>query len=82
MRVKVLYFAAVREIVRCDEEQVDLPPDVTDIASFVGWIAQARPALASHMSSLRVARNEAFASDGELLAEGDVIALIPPVSGG
>ncbi len=82
MRVKILYFAAVREIVRCDEEQVDLPPDVLDIASFVAWIAQARPALASHLRSLRIARNEEFAKESDALADGDVLALIPPVSGG
>ncbi|MEO6419749.1 MAG: molybdopterin converting factor subunit 1 [Polyangiaceae bacterium] len=82
MRVKILYFAAVREIVRCDEEQVDLPPDVTDVASFVAWIAQARPALATHVPSLRIARNEEFAAGTDLLREGDVLALIPPVSGG
>jgi molybdopterin synthase sulfur carrier subunit len=82
VRVKVLYFAAVREIVRCAEEQVDLPPDVLDIAAFAVWIAAARPALANRMGSVRIARNEAFAPDGELLADGDVLALIPPVSGG
>jgi molybdopterin converting factor small subunit len=29
-----------------------------------------------------MARNETFARDDELLADGDVIALIPPVAGG
>ena len=78
----MLYFAAVREIACCEEEQMDLPPDVVDIAAFAAWIAAARPALASRMSSLRIARNETFATASDLLAEGDVLAMIPPVSGG
>jgi sulfur-carrier protein len=82
MRIKILYFAAVREIVRCDEEQIELPPDVCDVARFVAWIAEARPALASHLPSLRIARNEEFAAATAPLGEGDVLALIPPVSGG
>ncbi len=78
----MLYFAALRDIVRCDEEQVDLPRDVVDIAAFAAWLVAARPALGNHMSSVRIARNETFAAENDLLSEGDVLALIPPVSGG
>jgi molybdopterin converting factor small subunit len=31
---------------------------------------------------VRIARNETFALADETLAEGDVLALIPPVAGG
>jgi molybdopterin converting factor small subunit len=34
------------------------------------------------MEYVRIARNEAFAEPSEALAEGDVLALIPPVAGG
>lgn len=40
------------------------------------------PALHPHRSTVRIARNGAFAQKDETLEPGDEIALIPPVSGG
>ena len=82
MKVRILYFAAVRELVGAEEEEVDLAPEVADVGAFRAWLERTRPALAGRMGHVRLARNEAFASDGEALAEGDVLALIPPVAGG
>jgi molybdopterin synthase sulfur carrier subunit len=82
VKVTVLYFAAVRELVDRDSEPLDLPEDVTTVGAFAAWLERARPALAGRMASVRVARNEAFAGAGDALAEGDVLALIPPVAGG
>jgi molybdopterin converting factor subunit 1 len=82
MKVTVLYFAAVREIVGRDDEHADLPADVRNVAAFAAWLERTHPGLAGRMGSIRVARNEAFASSSDVLAEGDVLALIPPVAGG
>jgi molybdopterin converting factor subunit 1 len=82
MRVRVLYFAAVRELAGVEEEALDLPAEVRTISDFVGVLERRRPALAGTLGSVRVARNEAFAEAGEPIADGDVLALIPPVAGG
>ena len=82
MRAKVLYFAAVRDLVACDEEDIDLPPEVHTVGDFARFLARVRPALEGRMEHVRIARNEAFAEPSEALAEGDVLALIPPVAGG
>jgi len=82
MKVTLLYFAAVRELVGKSEEALELPESVRTVKDFAVWIARARPALAGRMAHVRVARNEAFADDADALAEGDVLALIPPVAGG
>jgi molybdopterin synthase sulfur carrier subunit len=82
MRVRVLYFAVVRELTGREEEAVDLPAGVRTAGAFAAWLPGHRPELAGRMSSIRIARNEAFAGDDEPLAEGDVLALIPPVAGG
>jgi sulfur-carrier protein len=82
MRVTVLYFAAVRELVGRDEQPLDLPAHVRTAGAFAAWLPEMVPVLAGRMASVRVARNEAFASSEEALAEGDVLALIPPVAGG
>ncbi len=81
MRVRVLYFAGVRDVVGRAEEDCDLGPEIATVADFTRWIAEAR-ALGERMASVRVARNERFADPDEALGEGDVLALIPPVAGG
>lgn len=82
MRVRVLYFAAVREIVGLEEETLDLPRSVVFVGTFLTFLEQHRPELSGKLSSVRIARNEVFASDGEALGDGDVLAVIPPVAGG
>ena len=82
MTITLLYFAAVRELVARDEERVTLPPDVTTIASLATFLETHRPALAGRLGSVRFARNEEFATNAEVLTDGDVVALIPPVAGG
>jgi molybdopterin synthase sulfur carrier subunit len=82
MKVKVLYFAAVRDLVGRDEEDVVLPDEVTTAVEFSRWLESFLPALAGRMSSVRIARNEVFALGDERLADGDILALIPPVAGG
>jgi molybdopterin converting factor small subunit len=40
------------------------------------------PALAGRLSAVRFARNEVFARLEDELADGDVVAVVPPVAGG
>jgi molybdopterin converting factor subunit 1 len=82
VRLRVLYFAAVRDLVTSDEEIVEAPEAVRTVRDFSAWIASHHPALAGRMASVRIARNETFARDEESLSDGDVLALIPPVAGG
>jgi sulfur-carrier protein len=82
VKVEILYFAAVRDLVGVDGEGMDLPPSVTTVRELVAFLETARPALAGRMGHVRIARNETFATADERLAAGDVLALIPPVAGG
>jgi molybdopterin converting factor subunit 1 len=82
MRVKILYFAAVRELRGVEEEVVELPDSASTVGAATAWLAQQNPALAEALPSVRFAVNEAFASAEDLLHEGDVLAFIPPVAGG
>jgi molybdopterin converting factor subunit 1 len=80
--VKVLYFAALQELMGRAEEQFELPPDVQTVRDFVRHLERVRPALAGKMSSVRIALDETFANDSDALQGSHVIALIPPVAGG
>jgi len=80
--VKILYFAALREIVTLDEEALELPEQVRTVREFVTHLQLIRPALRGKMASVRVALDEAFAADSDTLKGVQTIALIPPVAGG
>ena len=83
MRVRMLYFAALRQAAGATEQELELPVgacfgDARRAAS------ESHPALGALLAStaIRGARNGAFVAEDEPLAEGDELALIPPVSGG
>lgn len=80
--VTILYFAAVRELAAADEERIELPGEVQTIADLAALLERRRPALAGRLGAVRFARNEVFATRDEAVADGDVVALIPPVAGG
>lgn len=82
MRVEVLYFAAVAELAANERETLILPDDVTTVRAFVAHLEATHESLRGRLASVRVARNEEFARPSDALADGDVLALIPPVAGG
>jgi sulfur-carrier protein len=82
VNVTVLYFAAVRDLVGRDEEQLTLPPAVTTLAHLGDHLTTLHAELGGRLAYVRFARNEEFAQLTDAIAEGDVIALIPPVAGG
>jgi molybdopterin synthase catalytic subunit len=81
VRVSVRYFAVVRERLGREEETLTLAPGATVAAALDALVAR-HPALAPLRPYLQVAVNQAMAAPGRELADGDELALIPPVAGG
>ena len=81
MRVRVLFFGVLKEVVGKTEEQLQLEPG-TDIGRLFDLCASRFPALAKHSAALLFSRNREFAGRSERLEEGDEVAFLPPVSGG
>ena len=77
----MLLFASYRERVGRSEVSLELP-DGSSVASFVREMGERFPKLTSKPSSLVVAVNQEYRGHEHVLAEGDEVALIPPVSGG
>jgi len=81
-RVSVLYFAALRDLAGRDSESLDLPQPQVSVSELLALLEHNHPALHSRLEGVRVAVNEEFVSAAHAVEEGDVVALIPPVSGG
>jgi molybdopterin synthase sulfur carrier subunit len=82
VRIRVLYFAGLRDAVGFAEEDLDLPGTVRTVEDLGAYLSLRHRAYAERRAHVRIARNEAFADGAERLGDGDVVALIPPVSGG
>ena len=74
MNIRILYFASLREALRCESEQLTLPAGVTSIAQLRAelgarggeWIRLVSP-------RIRAARNQDLASETQAISEGDAL---------
>jgi molybdopterin synthase sulfur carrier subunit len=78
----VLYFAALRDLAAKSEEQIELARMPITVSDFLRELEARHPALSGRLGSVRVAVNESFVDLDTVLTGGEVVALIPPVSGG
>jgi molybdopterin synthase catalytic subunit len=81
MKITVLYFAQLRERRGAPMDTLDLP-DEGDVAMALATIAKLHPDVAPHLPRVQVAVNQVIVAATAILADGDELALIPPVSGG
>ncbi len=81
MRVNILFFGLLRDLTGRSSEDLDVAAGATLETVFDACAARF-PRLREARSSLLIARNQEFASAGDVAAEGDEIAFLPPVSGG
>ena len=81
MKVKVFLFALYRERAGRSHLSLELPQETT-VARMLEEIRRLFPDLAPQTVEIVVAVNAEYASPHVVLADGDEVALIPPVSGG
>lgn len=81
MQIQLLFFGTVKDLADASGERVEAPPGAT-VSSVLDDCAARHPRLQQFLPSLAVAVNEEYASRAATLRDGDVLALIPPVSGG
>ena len=79
--VRIRLFAIQRELAGTREVRVELP-DGSDVEAAWSALVARHPVLAPGRPSLRFARNGDYAEPTTPLADGDEVAMIPPVSGG
>jgi molybdopterin converting factor subunit 1 len=81
VRVRVRLFAVQRELAGTREVALELS-DGADIEAAWAALVGRHPVLAPGRPSMRFARNGEYADPATPLADGDEVAMIPPVSGG
>lgn len=83
--MKILYFAWLKQTIGIDEEDIDPPEGVGDVAALIAWLKTRGANYAKALddpSMVRVAVNHEYVQTDHALAPGDEVALFPPVTGG
>src|SRR5579859_3765566 len=81
MRVRVLFFGQLKEIVGRGEDYAELA-DGARLEDLFASYGQRYPRLAGFRHSVVASVNQSFADWAAPLAVGDEVAFLPPVSGG
>jgi molybdopterin converting factor subunit 1 len=81
MRITIRLFARLREIAGTGDLVREAPDGATVETVWQALVAEF-PAMAPHGASTSAAVNADFARMSTVLADGDEVAFLPPVSGG
>ena len=81
MRVQVLFFGVLKDLVGRPSEALELDEGAT-VRDVLQHYESRIPKLGQVLPSVALSVNQHYAGPGAVLGEGDEVALLPPVSGG
>jgi molybdopterin synthase catalytic subunit len=81
MRVRVLFFGMLKDVLGKASDALDLP-DGSTLADLLAHYEQQLPGLKGLLPSLALSINQEYANPSQRLRANDEVALLPPVSGG
>jgi molybdopterin synthase sulfur carrier subunit len=85
MKLKVLYFAALREQLGTSGEDIELPSGVATVAALRSHLIARGGAWQSALAEAKLVRaavNQDMAKPSAAIKAGDEVAFFPPVTGG
>lgn len=85
MKIRLLYFARLRETFGKEAEEVTLPEGIVDVAGLTAWLRRRGGAWEAELAAgraYRVAVNQDMANAATHLSAGAEVAIFPPVTGG
>lgn len=80
-KVKVLFFATLRQRAGMKSLELEIPEDM-DVQGLRAQLSRDYPALRESLKTVVVSINREFAFDEAIIPANGEIALFPPVSGG
>ena len=81
MKIGVLFFGVLKDVVGRSGETVDLPEGAR-VREVLFYYAREAPRFEAMAASLAISVNQEYSGADRVLREGDEVGLLPPVSGG
>ena len=81
MKIGVLFFGVLKDVVGRSGETVDLPEGAR-VRELLFYYARETPRFEAMAPSLAISVNQEYSGTDRVLREGDEVGLLPPVSGG
>jgi molybdopterin synthase sulfur carrier subunit len=80
MTIQLLFFGITQDLVDTHQMEINLDESIS-VASLKATIFQQFPNL-KRFPNFEIAVNEQYATDDKMIHDRDIVAIIPPVSGG
>jgi MoaE-MoaD fusion protein len=81
MKIGVLFFGVLKEVIGRSSETVDLPEGAR-VREVLFYYAREAPRFEAMVPSLAISVNQEYSGADRALCDGDEVGLLPPVSGG
>ncbi len=81
MKIKLLYFSSLKDKLKKSSEEIEVDENII-VSQLLDFLKEKYPAIKDNLDNVMIAVNEEYKDKNYLLKDGDVVALIPPVSGG
>lgn len=85
MKIRILYFALLRDAMGMAEETPEVPDEVTTTGALRDWLRSRGEPWATALGNqrrIRAAVNQEMADPEDSIKDGDEVAFFPPVTGG
>lgn len=85
MLLTIQYFASIREAVKRNQEELELPVAATSVQGLIDHLLSVNPqfnAVFSERNKVLVAVNQTVVGRSHLLSANDEVAFFPPMTGG
>lgn len=82
MQIYVTFYGVLKQDVGTKQQTLDLPGDAPTVGALADLLAAQYPGVAQRLPTVAFAVQDALVAPDHVLNDGDLVALLPPVSGG
>lgn len=83
--MKIKYFAWLKDMVGCDEEEITLPTEVNNVGMLINWLSRRGPQYEEAFEFIEVSKvavNRAYVQNDHPVTDSDEVIFFPPIAGG
>ena len=83
--MKISYFAWLKDKVGCEQEEITLPAEVTNVGQLINWLTSRGPKYDDAFEFIEVIKvvvNQTCVVNDSPVKDDDEVIFIPPIAGG